>query len=315
MQGHKKILLLMLILVMGTVVGCDKNQPEKKVENQYQIYYSNNTGTELVSKPYLAKSTNPDDLVNELMNALSKEPDSLKCKTIKPDDVELLTFERNDTGQLTLHFSSEYSSLTGISEILLRAAVVKMLCQIDGVNSVEIYVEDQPLMETADKPFGFETAEDFIDNTGRNTNFSQNVTMSLYFSNQSGDALDEVRVNVKYDGTVSLEQLIIERLIDGPRAIDGLDPDLVKATIPKGTKLVKTSIREGVCYVYFNDKFYNKLADITDETAIYSVVNSLCEMSTINKVQFMIEGKVNSTFRDKNVFDSPFERNLDLVQS
>ena len=58
----------------------------------------------------------------------------------------------------------------------------------------------------------------------------------------------------------------------------------------------------------------NKLSDISDEVAIYSVVNSLCDLSSVSKVQFMIDGKTIATYRENLAFDGLFERNLDLVQ-
>lgn len=313
MWKRKNIFYLLFLLSVLLLIGCNREKRTKDTENQYEIYYSNSEQTHLVSVPYQAKAKNTEDLITELINALSKEPASLKYKKVKPDSVELLTYEENDDGYLTLHFSSSYSELTGISEIFLRASVVKLMCQIEGINCVEIYVEDQPLMKSVDKPYGFETEQDYIDNTGREKNFSQNVTMSLYFANQKGNRLKEVNVEVPYDGTVSLEQLIIQKLIDGPDAIKDIEDLQVKATIPKGTVVQKTAIREGICYVYLNKNFLSKPADITDDVAIYSVVNSLCEMSSINKVQFMIDGKTVATYREKVDFAGFFERNLDIV--
>lgn len=299
---------------MFLFVACDKEEEAQITENEFQIYYCNNEETELVGVPYQATSTDTNDLIYELMEAMENEPESLKYKKVKPDAVKLLTFETNDNQQLTMHFSKEYNELSGVPEILFRAAVVKMMCQIEAVEYVEFYIEDQPLMKTVEKPYGFMTADDFIDNTGKETNFSQNVTMSLYFANKKGNGLKEVRVNVKYDGTVSLEQLIIQRLIDGPSTIEGLKEGSVQATIPKGTVIQKTSVRDNVCYVYFNSEFLVRQSNITDEVAIYSVVNSLCEMSTISKVQFMIDGSAVATYHEKVPFDGFFERNLDLVE-
>lgn len=299
---------------MFLFVACDKEDEAQITENEFQIYYCNNEETELVGVPYQATSTDTNDLIYELMEAMENEPESLKYKKVKPDTVKLLTFETNDNQQLTMHFSKEYNELSGVPEILFRAAVVKMMCQIEAVEYVEFYIEDQPLMKTIEKPYGFMTADDFIDNTGKETNFSQNVTMSLYFANKKGNGLKEVRVNVKYDGTVSLEQLIIQRLIDGPSTIEGLKEGSVQATIPKGTVIQKTSVRDNVCYVYFNSEFLVRQSNITDEVAIYSVVNSLCEMSTISKVQFMIDGSAVATYHEKVPFDGFFERNLDLVE-
>lgn len=314
MWKNKKSFVLLAVISLLALFGCSKNKVSEKAGEPYDIYYCNSEETELVRVTYTTKETDARKLIVELMDALSKEPKTLRYKKVKPDVVELLTFELNDDGQLTLHFSSQYSELSKISEILLRAAVVKTMCQIDGVDCVAVYVEDQPLMRSVDKTYGFETAQDFIDNTGRKTNFSQNVNMSLYFANEKGNALKEVDVSVTYDGTVSLEQLIIQRLIDGPDVIENIEEEAVKKTIPKGTVVQKTAIRDGICYVYLNKDFMNKLSDVTDEVVVYSIVNSLCEMSSINKVQFMIEGKTVPTYREMSGFDGFFERNLDLVE-
>ncbi len=65
----------------------------------------------------------------------------------------------------------------------------------------------------------------------------------------------------------------------------------------------------------FNADFLDKLPDISDEVAVYSVVNSLVEISGINRVQFTIEGEAYKTYRETLAFDGMFERNLDLVES
>ncbi len=309
----KNRFVFLFVICILALLGCGKDKTKERSQHEYQIYFCNSEETELISVPYQANSKETMELISELIDAMSDVPKTLKYKKLKPDEVELLTFELNKDGQLILHFSSEYSELSGISEVFLRASIVKTMCQIDGVECVQIYIEDQPLMQSADKPYGFETADDFIDNTGRKTNFSQAVTMSLYFANEKGKGLKEVDVNVRYDGTISLEQLIIQRLIDGPKAIKNIEDEKVKATIPKGTVVQKTAIREGVCYVYFNKEFLNKLPNISDEVTVYSVVNSLCEMSSINKVQFMIDGVTIPTYREKLKFDGFFERNLDIV--
>ena len=48
--------------------------------------------------------------------------------------------------------------------------------------------------------------------------------------------------------------------------------------------------------------------------AIYSVVNTLVELSTINKVQFSIDGEQVLTYNDSVNFGESFERNLDIVK-
>jgi germination protein M len=150
------------------------------------------------------------------------------------------------------------------------------------------------------------TEEDFIDSTGADTNYP----VILYFANQDGDALVEYEFNIKYNGSSTIEENVIKQLINGPTEIGMYD------TIPEGTTLLNVSTKEGICYVDFNEKFLDKLPNITDKIAIYSIVNTLVELPVldINKVQFTINSKVQETYREGMEFDVSFERDLSLIE-
>ena len=45
---------------------------------------------------------------------------------------------------------------------------------------------------------------------------------------------------------------------------------------------------------------------------IYSIVNSLCAISNVNKVQLTVNGSSDVMFRDVISLNTQFERNLDL---
>ena len=66
-------------------------------------------------------------------------------------------------------------------------------------------------------------------------------------------------------------------------------------------------------HIHFNAKFLEGVPDIKDEVTIYSVVNSLVELPSVNKVQFMIDGQRVAKYRETIPFDGTFERNLDLI--
>lgn len=308
-------ILCMVLLGLSILGGCKKQVLEgSNTEEKYKIYYVNNEETRLVSENYKPVSVEMPDLIYELIGAMGKDAIDITYKKVLSDNIKIT--EANLTeGQLTLYFNKGYSSLNGITEILCRAAIVKTLCQIKEVNCVAFYVNEQPLMKAqGDKAVGFMTEEDFIDNTGGETNFYQNTTVNLFFTNQKGNALKEIQVNIVFDGTIPMEQLVMERLILGPESIENVDTNNVLPTVPLNSKLIKISTKDGICYVDFNEVFLEKLPDITDEVAIYSVVNSLTDLTSVDKVQFTINGKQQSTYRENTEFDIQFERNLDLVK-
>ena len=303
-----KLLLCLLCLSLAlTGCGSSANDNIKEAENSYKIYYVSSSEDKLVSEDYVAKEEETNKLISELIKQLNNVPDGTALKKPIPDSVDLKRKSLKD-GVLTLDFSESYHQLTGISEILRRASVVKTLCQIKEVKKVEYRVENQPLMYSELNPVGAMSADDFIDNTGGETTYYQTVQISLYYTNADGKKLYQTRHNVEFDGTISLEELVIRQLMAGP-----LDNDKLAPVMPPGTKLNKVTFKDGICYVDFSKEFLEGREGVSDEVIVYSVVNSLSEISSVTKVQFFIDGKPVSSYRETIPIDLPVERKLDII--
>lgn len=311
--GRFVLVLSIIIFSIIFLTGCSNVEEQVASESDYWIYYVDNNDTEVVPEPYTPKGTSAEELIKEYIGELQKAPISMKYKTTIPDSIMIKDFLLTEEGQLTINFDGNYKALSGITEILHRAAIVKTLTQVEGVTYIEFYVNSQPLMNSNEKPIGFMTKDTFIDNTGGRVKHNQEVTMTLYFANKKGNGLVDTRITKVYDGTVSMEQMIVEQLIKGPSVIQGATEGMLYPSVPEKTKLIKVSTKDGVCYVNLTAEFLEKIPDITDEVAIYSVVNSLVEVPNITKVKFMIDGEELEKYRENIKFDIYFERNLDLV--
>ena len=282
------------LLAAGFILctGCQKNSDEDY--KGYYIFGLDANETKVAYEKYTPVSKNTEELVEEFLNKMSDKPEE---------------------GSLSIYFNSSYGNYTGVPEILRRAAIVKTLCQVPGVEDVQFYVAGQPLTTSNMEAVGIMTASQFIDNTGGETSYKQNATLNMYFSDYKGTALVEVPVEITYDATIPLEQLAIEQLMKGPYSIEGINKKSVLPTIPAGTRLNNVTIKENTCYVDFSSDFLNKRKSVTSDVAIYSVVNTLVELPAINKVQFSIDGGQVLEYSDSVGFGEPFERNLDLVVS
>jgi len=306
-KPFKLLLCLFCLSLVLTGCGSSANDNIKEAENSYKIYYVSSSEDKLVSEDYVAKEEETNKLIAELLKQLNNVPDGTALKKPIPDSVDLKSKSLKD-GVLTLDFSESYHQLTGISEILRRASVVKTLCQIKEVKKVEYRVENQPLMYSELNPVGAMSADDFIDNTGGETTYYQTVQISLYYTNADGKKLYQTRHNVEFDGTISLEELVIRQLMAGP-----LDNDKLAPVMPPGTKLNKVTFKDGICYVDFSKEFLEGREGVSDEVIVYSVVNSLSEISSVTKVQFFIDGKPVSSYRETIPIDLPVERKLDII--
>lgn len=300
--------LFFLSLIIN-LAGCSETKQEKidAVDNYYKVYYVNTSEDKLVSEDYFAKEEDIDKLVSELLGKLANIPEGITLKKPIPDEVKIKDIKRKKD-VLTIDFYESYKQLTGISEILRRACVVKTLCQIDGINKVEYTIENQPLMYSETNPVGAMSGDDFIDNTGGETTYYQNVQISLYYTNIDGKKLYQTRHNVEFDGTISLEELVIRQLLAGPLENDNLAP-----VLPAGTKINKVSFKDGICYVDFSKEFLEGRDGVSDEVVVYSVVNSLSDVGSVAKVQFWIDGKPVGTYRETVPIDLPIERKFDII--
>ncbi|MBE5929113.1 MAG: hypothetical protein E7267_07100 [Lachnospiraceae bacterium] len=306
----KKITLLILtILACISFAGCKSND----VKHDYEIYYLNESGTQLVSEGFDTKITDKGVLISEFIDRMEEPKDESDHFTPGLDITKIIDYQYNTDGYVTLVFDAAYTGLKGFKEVLCRAAIVKTICQIEGINGVEFYINEMPHVDENGQLYGYMTQETFVDNTSGDTKYKQTVNANLYFADKNGNKLVKVPITVTFDGTISLAQLVLQQLVNGPENIGGTD-DSVKASVSGNTKINKITIREHICYVDLSKDFLTQVKDVKREVTLYSVVNTLADLIDVNKVQFTIDGETVNFFGDTHIiFDAPFERNLDIV--
>lgn len=295
-------LLLVAVMLLG---ACSKD--DKKTENTYDIYYVNKAGTKLVTAEYQAKSSDTSRLVGELIEAMRTDTSEVGYVKAIPEFVNITKYEIQDKIAYVT-FDSSYSNMEKSAEILCRAALVMTLTQITGIDYVNIYINEQPLMGSDSIPVGSMKASDFVDNSGAAINSYQNAVVTLYYANETGDKLIAYTVEGIYSNNVSMERYVVEQLMKGP------DTKGMYRTIPDSVKLVSITTKDGICYVNFSKEFLTDSLDVSDEVTIYSIVNSLSEFSYINKVQISVNGETNVMYHESISLEKEFDRNLDLVE-
>lgn len=305
---RKKMAFSIILLLIILLTACShKGESQVTDTADVQIYYIDTKTSKIVSKNYTPVETLKEQMVEELLRAMRQAPENMVYKNALPDNVTILGFDFSEANRLTIDFDTSYNDIVGIPEVLGRAMIVKTLSQIPGVESIEFTVNGQPLKDSSGTLVNFMTGEDFIENIGDEINYK----IPIYFANEEGTALVEYISDIYYNGTGSIEEQVINQLINGPTQVG------MNRTIPEGTTLLDVVTKDGICYVDFNEKFLEKLPDTSDEIPIYSVVDTLVELpnAKISKVQFSINGEVQKTYRENIAFDVFFERNLDLIEN
>lgn len=294
--------VLFLLFVLLFTAGCGKTQEESR----YHIAYLNKDKTGIVEVPYEMKATTTEAMIEEFFAALCAEPDDVDYRKPIPSDVEITKYSL-DGALLTIYFDADYLNMNEVEEVLCRAAIVRTLTQITGVDCVSFYVDETPLTDAEGRLVGTMYGESFVENPGEQINSIQNTNLTLYFSNETGDGLVKETRKVHYSSNISLEKLIMEQLLTGPE-ISG-----AKSAIPTGTKLISVSLVDGVCYVSFDETFKNQDYSVNEAIVIYSIVDSLSELSAISKVQISVNGDTSGVYRDNFKLADMYDRNLDYV--
>ena len=295
---------ILLSVLLCTACG---NQIQLENGKIYNIYYVNNEETKNITGEYATQTENTEELLAELIEQLSIVPSKFEYEAPLAGSFGLLGYTL-DNGQLTMNFDGYYREMDTVKEVLTRAAIVRTLTQIQGIDYVSFTVQGEMLTDSSGIAVGTMSSDLFIDNAGNEINTYESANLHLYFANENGTGLvEEQRRNVVYSSNISLEKLVVEKLVEGPVS-EGAYP-----TVNPSTKIISVTVKDRICYVNFDETFLTQSYNTSAEVTIYSITNSLVELSNVNKVQITINGETNLSYREKFSLNEVFERNLDLL--
>lgn len=113
---------------------------------------------------------------------------------------------------------------------------------------------------------------------------AEKIKLQLYFARQEGNGLMvEEREITKVTG---IARAAIEELLKGPRTEE------LKSALPAGTRLLDINITpDGTCIVDFSTHIKEVSGSKAEALAVYSVVNTLSQFSTVKDVSFRVAGE------------------------
>lgn len=288
----KKRILLLGIVLCVLCAGCGM---KNKQNDEMYIYYLNADGNALLQKTY------PLMGIEEVF-------EKMKSHTVLPNEVKIEKYEL-DRSQLRLYFNEKYSEMSKGTEVLVRSAIVQTVAQLSNVEFVSFYVGGEPLRDSAGDAIGLMNSQDFVQNTGSSIGSYQTTDLRLYFADKDGKKLKEVKKsNIRYNANTSIEKLVIEQLMKGTSASG------CQSVIPKTTKLLGVSVKDGVCYVNFDSKFVSDSYDLNPEVAIYSIVNSVIANANVTKVQILVDGSSDVVYKNMVDLAKPLEAHANLMK-
>ena len=100
-------------------------------------------------------------------------------------------------------------------------------------------------------------------------------------------------------------ETLVNMLLEGPKS------DKLENIIPKGTRVNSAKLEKNVLILDLSNEFTKGISiGKTEETKIvYSIVNTLAELTEVEGVKILIDGKENQSFEDKELsFNEVFTR-------
>lgn len=299
------IVILLAWMMIGT--ACSKETGEVTGESDgFKIFYLSPERNEIIAKEYELQSKTPEQMVDECIAQLKKTPDKSNYTAPIATNISIKDYAVTN-GKMDINFGEGYLTLSTVEEVLVRAAIVKTLVQIPGIEYITFNVEGAPLRDAKNNVVGVMSKDSFVNNLGAQINTIENYEITLYYATTDGSALKAVTRSVYASTGMSMEKLVLTYLMQEPEEED------LQCVIPEGTKIISVATLDGVCLVSFDDTFLRYNYKVSEEVAFYSIINTLCEINGVNKVQISVNGNTTYSFRDKYAMDKLYERNLDCV--
>ena len=134
-------------------------------------------------------------------------------------------------------------------------------------------------------------------------------TVTLYFADSTASKL--VAEERQVAKVVGIGRVSLEELIKGPTQAS------LKPTLPATTKLLDINIKaDGLAIVDFSGSLIKELpaSATAEKLAIYSIVNTLTQFPTVQKVELRVDGKKVDTLLGHEKIDQSLVRNTSLIK-
>ena len=186
-----------------------------------------------------------------------------KCYKLKTC---LILFHREDNMKKKVIFRT----ILIVSVILILAILIFLNFSTEVVENVENETEIEPEQEISEEQM-------------------RQTDITLYFEDKESHQL------VKEERKVDAKELIdnpylyvINLLINGPK------DEKLQNSIPEGTKVNKIELKNDCAYVDLSKEFLNS----SGMNPIYSIVNTMTNLTEVNSVKILIDGKEQENMKE-----------------
>ncbi len=296
------LLMLSIVLILS---GCKGSPVSSQAEEGPFVYYIDESSQDLVAEKFDVPNSTKKGQVKFLIEQLVSPPEGKISPLNKGTKLNSVVIKDEIA---SVDFTKEFSKGNNIKTTLAPAAVAKTLCSLDFISGVHIFVDGIEATGADGKPLGVILESDLVFNKSEPTS-APKTAITLYFGDEDAEFLVPERRNIELSNNDTIEKVIINELLRGPSVSGNIK------TIPAETKVLSIETKDKVCFVNLSKEFADKHPGGTsaEKLTIYSIVNSLTELGTIDTVQFLIEGEKREEYIHM-VFNEPIFPDKTLIK-
>lgn len=288
----KNRLLIFCLAALITLSSCAQSTAPETGNEYISVYRLvkedyRTEGSLIRSERVRCEDSQPETLVRGAAYALMSSPRDDELSSAIPDGVRIE--DASLTGRtVTVLMSSGYLDLGGMDKTMTDACIVLTMCSVPDVDNVA--------MRTANtSPSKAMSSEDIL---LRNTLTSESLLeLRLYFPQANGSVLSAEYRQISLDEDIPTERLIIDELIKGPRS------GRLSSILPENTAVLSVYTQDGLCTVSLSEGFLTDREYSSQEIklAVYSIVNSLTCLSTVDRVQINVRNNTEQMLGDFDI--------------
>ena len=289
-----------LLLICLLFVLFPKDKDVINIKGETIEYTSNNKtlGIYMVNKDnYVAKTNviiNENDIEKEIREILEyliidgKKEDNVPngFRSIIPSGTEIKSIKLKD-GLLKINFSKEILEIDENLEEKMLESIVYSLTEIDGIDNILIYVEDDLLTVLPKSKINLPSV--LNRNIGINKKYDINSTKditktTIYYVGKNNNDYYYVPVTKVSNDNKDKIKVIIDELSSGPIYENNL-----MSFMNYNTELEKYEVKDNNMYLTFNDYILDNIEDKSIlEEVIYTISLSIKDNYNVDEVIFMI---------------------------
>lgn len=297
----KSAALLLALLLLLSACGRSPDSGSNSIE----LYFLDLEGKTMVTE----RRTVPDytdDVLTFAVNELLNGPAAVDHKRAIPENTRLIDIELNGS-TATVNLSSEFDTGENLAKLWSRYTLINTVCSVKGIDKTQILVEGKKITSiSSGEPLGKMGKEDIVTDTTKIE--SDTVKAVFYYADSNVMYLVPEEKQVVSKEGEKLELTIMNELLKGPQTKE------LYAIIPPDVKVLSVETKDGVCFVNLSSEFISKASggSSAELLTVYSIVNTLCNLKNVDKVQILVEGKKTEAFGSMDL-SQPLEPDSEII--